>query len=488
MATSSGGQPPILNRQFIFKDNDFPDNLANKRPCTSSFDDFIMINGLRQKHENKFLLISHATDNNNFAKTSPFLIQKGLDQITKNLKNIKKIRSGQILIETKYSSQADKLLNATTLSGILPIKVELHPHLNSSKGIVYAPDLSNLDEETIQRELEDQKVIEVKRIRRLAHEKDKPADIDNDGFVQTPLLIVTFNISVLPKKLKAAYLMLNVEPYIPNPMRCKQCQRFGHTKKRCNQKSICSRCAREHDENHTEGVLCANNPQCANCHGPHEAFRKSCRKFKEEYAISKIKTVDRLTYKEAKDKYALLNPVNHMIPVSEIVKISNTASSRSKSLSDQSTATMLTLDPSTTHERATFSRHHSSPTKQTTSGMQLRSQVQNQQSPPKQQRVRQPPKPVPEPLSEENRDTLKKQLHEAIQKTNQNQQNNNNQKNNQNHQAEQAQETPNVLPFDFALPTSGMDIDRKVSDYESSSSNQSSTSTKKKHNKPKPRK
>lgn len=86
MATDSGGQPPNTNNKFEFRGNDFPDTLANKRPYSMNLDDYCIVNGSRQKFENKFLLISHATENLNLSKTSPFVIQKGLDQITTNLK------------------------------------------------------------------------------------------------------------------------------------------------------------------------------------------------------------------------------------------------------------------------------------------------------------------------------------------------------------------------------------------------------------------
>lgn len=320
MATSSGGM--VFNNNYNHLGSDYPEL---KRHRHLNVETFTTVEGQRQKHECKFLLISHQDETQNLNKVSPFVIQKGLDNIATNLKNIKKIRSGQLLVETKYSSHIEKLLKATVLFGSIPITVQLHPHLNSTKGIVYAPDLIDITEQTICEELKDQKVIEIKRIRRLPNSKDGNNIVkDSEGFIPTPLLIVTFSVTTLPKKLKAAYLMLNVEPYVPNPMRCKHCQLFGHTKNRC--KAItgnCANCSLNYDELHPEGVLCNNPSLCANCRGPHEAFRKCCRRFKEEYAISRIKTVERITYHEAKQKYAILNPVNHMVPIAEMVKMTS---------------------------------------------------------------------------------------------------------------------------------------------------------------------
>lgn len=227
MATSSGGM--VFNNNYNHLGSDYPELKSHRH---LNVEEFTTVEGQRQKHECKFLLISHQDETQNLNKVSPFVIQKGLDNIATNLKNIKKIRSGQFLVETKYSSQIEKLLKATVLFGSIPITVQLHPHLNSTKGIVYAPDLIDITEQTICEELKDQKVIEIKRIRRLPNSKDGNNIVkDSEGFIPTPLLIVTFSVTTLPKKLKAAYLMLNVEPYVPNPMRCKALRTFWSHKK-----------------------------------------------------------------------------------------------------------------------------------------------------------------------------------------------------------------------------------------------------------------
>lgn len=315
MASASGGLAPLRSDYS----KDFPDDLTNKRPRTINLDEFITINGQRQKHECKYLLIDNIKDESQFHKISPFFVQKALDMVTSGLKNVKKLRSGQLLVETKYSSQINKLMKTTMLAGTIPISVKLHPHLNSSKGIVYAAQLIDESEENLLAELSDQKVVDVKRIRRLALPSESLLK-DAEGFVKTPLLIITFDTTTLPRKLKAGYLNLNVEVYVPNPMRCKNCQKFGHTKKWCKSNATCAKCSLEFNENHPEDIMCANNLNCANCHGSHEAFRKSCKRFKEEYAISKIKTTERITYNEAKIKFSQINVINAMVPVADIIK------------------------------------------------------------------------------------------------------------------------------------------------------------------------
>lgn len=465
MASSSGGM--VFNNNHRHLGSDYPEL---KRHRNLNLEEFTTVDGQRQKHECKFLLISHQDETQNLDKVSPFVIQKGLDNITTNLKNVKKIRSGQLMVETKYSSQIEKLLNATVLFGSIPITVKLHPHLNSTKGIVYAPDLIDVTEQTICEELKDQKVIEIKRIRRLPNSKDsKTVVTDSEGFVPTPLLIVTFSVTALPKKLKAAYLMLNVEPYVPNPMRCKHCQLFGHTKNRC--KSItgnCANCSLNYDEFHPEGVLCNNPSLCANCRGPHEAFRKCCRRFKEEYAISRIKTVERITYHEAKQKYAILNPVNHMVPIAEMVKI--TSSQTTPALTRTSPISSIGRNSSPVQQSSSTSKSSTSPQRKEQSPKpKTAAKKPQQQEQTTQRRSRsnhRTPTPAPERLSDERRAELHSVLQDKIQEKNQNQQNQQNQ---------QKPSKPN--PFAFSMPsqlTALASLCDMISDGESSTSSLSS--------------
>ena len=54
----------------------------------------------------------------------------------------------------------------------------------------------------------------------------------------TNTFIFTFNTSVLPKQVKVAFLRVSVDAYIPNPLRCYQCQLFGHHEDKCKNKYV----------------------------------------------------------------------------------------------------------------------------------------------------------------------------------------------------------------------------------------------------------
>ncbi|GFT64904.1 uncharacterized protein TNCV_274481 [Trichonephila clavipes] len=144
------------------------------------------------------------------------------------------MRSGDLFLEVASAKQSSAL---RTLRKMAHIDVTIVPHntLNYSRGVISAADLLNVSTEEIKENMVDQKVCEVRRI-----------TIRRDGQVlNTKHLILTFSTPELPQSVKAAYLHCPVRPYIPNPLRCFQCQRFGHSKTVCRGQPTCSRCAEE---------------------------------------------------------------------------------------------------------------------------------------------------------------------------------------------------------------------------------------------------
>ena len=64
----------------------------------------------------------------------------------------------------------------------------------------------------------------------------------NGVLKRTNTNVLTFNTPILPKKMKGAYISVNVEVYVPNPLRCYNCQFFGHHESRCTRKKVCANC------------------------------------------------------------------------------------------------------------------------------------------------------------------------------------------------------------------------------------------------------
>ena len=124
-----------------------------------------------------------------------------------------KLKNGTLLVETNRKSQSENLLKITIFFN-LNVTVTEHKTLNSCKGIIRDRMLKHETEENITEYLNQQGVTACKRFR-----------IKKDGnLIDTNRLLLTINTTPLPKSLKIFYRIIPVEIYIPNPLRCFNCQ------------------------------------------------------------------------------------------------------------------------------------------------------------------------------------------------------------------------------------------------------------------------
>ena len=164
-----------------------------------------------------------------------------------------------------------------------------HRTLNSSKGVIkdHYKDLYDMTDEKILDELRDQGVTDVSRF-----------ILKKDGeSIKTNTLFVTFNTPTPPQKLKIGYYIVRVKLYIPNPLRCFQCQKFGHSKRFCKNQIACWKCG---SEGHDGSDCTAETTRCLNCKGDHCASSKSCPIWIQEKDIQRIKTERGLSYGDAR--------------------------------------------------------------------------------------------------------------------------------------------------------------------------------------------
>ncbi|GFX01442.1 uncharacterized protein TNCV_1864161 [Trichonephila clavipes] len=157
-----------------------------------------------------------------FTNVSPFLIEKAIPGSIGEVKSIRKMRSGDLFLEVSSSNQATALIKLQKLVH-LDFTVAPHSNLNFSRGVISPADFLNVSTEEIKENMKAQKVCDVRRI-----------TIRRDGQVlNTKHLILTFSTPDLPQTVKIAYIRCPVRPYIPNPLRCFQCQRYDHSKNVC---------------------------------------------------------------------------------------------------------------------------------------------------------------------------------------------------------------------------------------------------------------
>ncbi|XP_067676359.1 uncharacterized protein [Haliotis asinina] len=219
-------------------------------------------------------------------KLNPFAISKAISGICGEVSNVTRLRSGSLLVECARRQQSLNLLSIKTFANV-EVAVTVHRSLNSCRGIVRdrARCLSDMSEDEITTELKDQAVTAVKRF-----------TIKKDGvIINTNTYLMTFARSSLPDSIKAGYFNIGVEVYVPTPLRCYKCQKFGHGSNSCRNSPVCHRCGDNHD-----GTDCQKDLKCCNCNGTHAASSKSCPVWQTESHIMKLKCQNNISYLEAK--------------------------------------------------------------------------------------------------------------------------------------------------------------------------------------------
>ncbi|GFT29409.1 RNA-directed DNA polymerase from mobile element jockey [Trichonephila clavipes] len=219
------------------------------------------------------------------------------------------MRSGDLLVETTSAIQSKSYLST---KHFLDSTLTVTPHrsLNFSRGVISEPDLLTTPDAEILDGFSGQGVIQVRRI-----------TIKKDATViPTKHMILTFNNPNLPATVKAGYLNCKIRPYVPNPLRCFKCQRFGHSQTACRGQLTCSRCA---SIGHASSD-CTLEQKCVNCSQPHSADSKLCPKWKIEKEIQTIKTNRNISYIEAR-KFITPQPSQTYAQVAKSITVNNSS-------------------------------------------------------------------------------------------------------------------------------------------------------------------
>lgn len=295
-----------------------------------------------QKPDPKYVVISATSGDKTLQEYSCFSVYRSLKLICSDILSVSELRDGNLLllIGNKYS--AEKLISSKNLPGICNIKCDYHGNLNFSKGTIYAPYLNRVPEAEIVTELKSQGVVEVyKYLRKNTEEKLAPCGV----------ILLTFDRYHTPEKLEISWHKVKVRPYFPNPMRCKSCQKLGHTKKWCKNSPLCENCALPPHQ----PDICTRT-YCINCTEEHPSTSKECKVFKQQKEILKIKTKDKCSLKTAKEKYQaqLSSPQPFIQSYSDITT--------NKTLNKPTFTTTNNIKPTTNRSSTTEVKKQTNPT------------------------------------------------------------------------------------------------------------------------------
>ncbi|XP_055543699.1 uncharacterized protein LOC129729227 [Wyeomyia smithii] len=264
-SSGNGNRVPVGNKT--------PKPKQNKRTAAKDANNDIDYRKLQRidgsNNGGRYLILTRTDGGRTMSNVSPFLIKKAIDNITPNVQ-ISRIRDGSLLLKIIDQNQAVKLMKQSTLASRIGIKICEHPTLNQSRGTIYCPDLISLkDEEILEKKSED-----------------------------TGRFILTFNLSQIPLTMDVGFYNCRVRQYVPAPLRCTNCLKFGHKADQCRGNKVCADCAQLYHDN----ASCSSKQFCVNCRNEHNSWSKKCPIYEDEFEIQRIRVTEKLPMREARKK------------------------------------------------------------------------------------------------------------------------------------------------------------------------------------------
>lgn len=210
-------------------------------------------------------------------------------------------------------SSLEELSKWKNIEKFLGVKIQVTESQNLKVGVISSPSLVNETDNDI---LEDLKVQGVVKLR----------NFPSKNKTRGPTFAIYFMNDVLPNEVKIGYESFRVRQYEADPLRCYNCNKFGHTAKNCKQKEkSCINCGKFHEI--TTGTKCTERSFCTNCGSrDHNVLSRNCRSYIKEKEIisyaSKVKDSVGLIKEKLKSGFQIPQTFSQVVKVPTTTEVS----------------------------------------------------------------------------------------------------------------------------------------------------------------------
>ncbi|XP_037531028.1 uncharacterized protein LOC119408303 [Nematolebias whitei] len=260
------------------------DNQGSKRDLEGSSSEEERV--VRRKVGNEeFKVILKLKSEDGQEKISPIGVSKEIKKKIGDVEMVKILRDGSLLIECKDIEQKNKAFNVDNICKRVVLEKKMLGENIKTRGVIYGIPLDE-DLEKLKKNIVGAKVTNMKRLSRTVDGKR----------VGSQSILMEFEGKELPMSIKIGYISFQVRPYVPPPLRCYKCQRYGHIAAVCKGKQRCPKCGEDHKfEECKEDV----EEKCCNCGGKHRVTFGGCEVRKRAKEVVQIKTTKNISYAEA---------------------------------------------------------------------------------------------------------------------------------------------------------------------------------------------
>lgn len=218
----------------------------------------------------------------NFDDWSPSLLTVALQKEFGEV-SARKIRSG-LIVMCKTEEQQKQAIKVNKLNGH-KVLCSVAYDKKLVRGVISGVPLSE-SVDAVKKSVKNAKVKEARRLK-----------TKREGALTDSLsILLTFDEPLLPSRVYIGFMSYEVRLYIPPPLRCFKCQRYGHVAAVCKGKQRCSKCSGEH-----EYGQCTEDAKlkCCNCGGEHSSAYRGCEVSKRMQEVQRVKVTRGVSYAEA---------------------------------------------------------------------------------------------------------------------------------------------------------------------------------------------
>lgn len=197
----------------------------------------------------------------------------------------KVLRDGNLLIMCSNEEQRERACRMREIGNKVISARRVEKRFMWNRGVIWAiPVEVTMDE--IKANVKGGKVKDARRLQTF-----------RDGIKQdSESVMLEFEDEILPNKVTLGYMTYNVREFVPKPMRCFNCQRFGHSASTCKRKRRCARCGEDRDYEQCRKEI---QPKCCNCGGSHSVASGGCEVMKRQVEIQQIRVQNKISYADA---------------------------------------------------------------------------------------------------------------------------------------------------------------------------------------------
>lgn len=221
-------------------------------------------------------------------RISPVALSAAIKKTIGEVTMAKTLRDGSLLLVCVNEEQRRKAMRVPKIGNITVAERKVVGDVQVSRGVItgipVGEDLGKLKQSITG--------CEVQTLKRLMRTVEGQR-------VESLSLLVEFKGLVLPDRVFVGCMSYPVRLYVPPPLRCYKCQRYGHVAAVCRGNQRCPKCGGDH---RFEECKSSGTNKCCNCGGDHAVTFGGCEVRKRAVQIQQVKSANNITYAEAVKK------------------------------------------------------------------------------------------------------------------------------------------------------------------------------------------